>query len=118
VAIVTGGNTGVGYETTLQLALRKAKVYIAARSSTKAADAISKIKSLDPSAQVEYLPLDLANLESVRSAVDKFLREEEKLDILICNGGIIAQEFCLAENGIELTFQTNYLGFSLCFRLF
>ena len=107
---MTGGNTGIGYETTLHLALHGAKVYLAARSPSKAADAILKIKSQDSSTQVEYLPLDLASLESVRKAAEQLIQNEEKVDILVCNAAVIAQELCFAENGIEMDFQTNYLG--------
>jgi NAD(P)-dependent dehydrogenase (short-subunit alcohol dehydrogenase family) len=110
VAIVTGGNRGIGYETTLHLALHKAKVYVATRSPPKAADAISKIKAIDPSAEVYFLPLDLSNLESVRNAADRILMDEKKVDILVCNAAVISQEYILEDNGIERDFQINYFG--------
>jgi NAD(P)-dependent dehydrogenase (short-subunit alcohol dehydrogenase family) len=52
----------------------------------------------------------LSNLESVRNAAEQFIQNEEKVDILVCNAAVITQELCFAENGIEMDFQTNYLG--------
>ena len=110
MAVVTGGNKGIGYETTLHLAIRKAKVYLATRSQTNASTAIEEIKAHDPSIHVEFLPLDLANLKSVREAADQILQTEKTIDILVCNAGVVAQEMSLTEDGIEIDFQTNYLG--------
>jgi len=56
------------------------------------------------------LPLDLSNLESVRTAAERVIRNEAKVDILVCNAGVVAQELSFSENGIEIDFQINYLG--------
>lgn len=113
---MTGGNTGIGYETTLHLALHGAKVYLAARSQSKALAAIEKIKSIDPSVHVEYLPMDLAQLSSVLEAAKRILHVEKVIDILVCNAGAIAPETILTDDGIEMDFQVNYLGFTV-FRM-
>jgi len=68
------------------------------------------MKSQDSSIQVEYLPLDLSNLESVRTAAERVIQDEEKVDILVCNAGVVIQELCFSENRIEMDFQINYLG--------
>jgi hypothetical protein len=110
VAIVTGGNTGIGYETTLHLALHNAKVYLGARSSEKAIAAIKQIKAQYPEAQVEFLAMDLTRLKSVQDAAERILAEEPVIDILVCNAGVFAEERTITEDGIEIDFQTNYLG--------
>jgi retinol dehydrogenase 12 len=110
VAIVTGGNTGIGYETTLHLALAGAKVYLGARSESKAAAAIAEIKSVHRTTQVEFLPIDLSCLDSVREAAEHVLRLENVIDIIVCNAGVIATEMRVAHDGIEMDFQVNYLG--------
>lgn len=69
-----------------------------------------KIKSQDSSTQVEYLPIDLSNLESVRKAAEQIIRDEKKVDILVCNAAVVTQELCFADNGVEMDFQINYLG--------
>jgi len=85
-------------------------VYLAARSEQKAITAIATIRSIYSTAQVEFLQLDLESLESVRTTAETFLGKEDKLDILICNAGIIAKDIELTLDGIEKDFQINYLG--------
>jgi NAD(P)-dependent dehydrogenase (short-subunit alcohol dehydrogenase family) len=113
---VTGGNAGIGYETTLHLALHGAKVYLAARSESKATAAIEKIKAINSNAQVEFLPMDLAHLQSVREAAGQILHVEKVIDILVCNAGVITSETKLTDDGIEIDFQVNYLGIKV-FRI-
>jgi len=92
VAIVTGGNTGIGYATVQFLARKGAKVYIAARSGDKARDAIREIEAeLQKDAtgenvgSVHWLPLNLSDPRLAKEAGTQFLREEERLDILVNN---------------------------------
>ena len=113
---MTGGNNGIGYETTLHLALHGAKVYLAARSQSKAMVAIERIKAINPIVQVEFLTLDLAHLQSVHEAAEWILHVEKVIDIIVCNAGIIAPETQLTDDGIELDFQVNYLGIKV-FRM-
>jgi NAD(P)-dependent dehydrogenase (short-subunit alcohol dehydrogenase family) len=82
---VTGGNTGIGYETVKQLLLKNAKVYLAARSVDKAAAAIKRLEGETKKSAV-FLQLDLADLPSVRRAAESFLAQEARLDILFNNG--------------------------------
>lgn len=89
VAIVTGGNSGIGYETALQLATHGARVYIAARSKSRIVDAIAQMKSsTQRNLDLEALDLDLSSLRSVESAAKAFMRAEARLDILINNAGV------------------------------
>lgn len=111
VAIVTGGNTGIGYETTLQLALHGARVYVAARSPDRATKAIDQMKaSHKEDLDLHFLELDLQNLQSVKDAAATFMRTERRLDILINNAGIMAVPFKLTTDGFETQWQTNHLA--------
>lgn len=85
ITLVTGGNTGLGYETAKVLLLKGAKVYIAARSAEKANAAIAKLKEATNQTAF-FLHLDLADLTSVQRAASAFLAAESRLDILYNNG--------------------------------
>jgi NAD(P)-dependent dehydrogenase (short-subunit alcohol dehydrogenase family) len=81
-----------------------------ARSEEKATTAIGKIKAIDSTSQVEFLHLDLESLENVRTAAETFLRKEDRLDILICNAGVMTRDLELTRDGIAKDFQVNHLG--------
>ena len=59
---------------------------------------------------MEFLPLDLGSLKSVREAADRILASEVVIDILVCNAGVIADKWELTEDGVDISFQANYLG--------
>ncbi|CAO1624580.1 unnamed protein product [Sympodiomycopsis kandeliae] len=111
VAVVTGGNGGIGYETTKQLALAGAKVYLAARSEEKANKAIEKIKSESGGKEVQlnFLQLDLADLKSAQNAAEALKAKESAIHLIIANAGLMAAPYELTKDGIEIQFQTNYL---------
>ncbi|KAK5988021.1 Equisetin cluster transcription factor eqxF [Cladobotryum mycophilum] len=110
--IVTGGNSGIGYETVKQLALRNARVYIASRSKERIEDAIQQmVRSVDGAKlDLHFLQLDLQDLKSVKAAPEKFIREEPRLDILINNAGIMTVPYDLTVDGFEKQWQVNYLA--------
>ncbi|KAL0931527.1 retinol dehydrogenase [Colletotrichum truncatum] len=109
VAIVTGGNNGIGYETTKQLALRNARVYIASRSESRVNEAISKINSeVGKSLDLHFLHMDLQDLKSVKAAAANF--PDQRLDILINNAGVMNVPYKLTSDGYETQWQVNYLG--------
>ncbi len=108
-ALVTGANTGLGFETAKVLAQRGATVYVACRSPGKAEAAIEAILEDTPSASVHFVALDLGNLESVRAAAAS-LAELPSLDLLINNAGIMTPPFSLTEDGFECQFGVNHLG--------
>ncbi|KAJ3122127.1 hypothetical protein HK098_003106 [Nowakowskiella sp. JEL0407] len=110
VAIVTGGNTGLGFATVTELARKNAKVYLAARTPARAEAAIAKIKESIPAANIEFLELNLADLKQVKKAAENFLANGDRLDILINNAGIMACPFELTVDGHESQFATNHLG--------
>ena len=118
VILVTGGNSGVGKETVLQLAKHRPKrLYLAARSKAKYEEALADIKVAVPDATVDFLELDLASLSSVKQAADKVLSENDRLDILINNAGIAGQPHGLTRDGYELVFGTNHMGHALLTKL-
>ncbi|TDL15958.1 short chain dehydrogenase [Rickenella mellea] len=114
VAIVTGGNTGLGRELVKQLALHNAKVYMASRTESRALAAIDDLNKENPDlskkAGVFFLQLDLSNITSCQTAARNFLEKESRLDILINNAGIMATPFELTTDGFDVQFQSNYLG--------
>ncbi|RKL25858.1 hypothetical protein BFJ72_g13976 [Fusarium proliferatum] len=75
VYIVTGGNAGIGFNTVLELAAHKAKVYMGARSEAKANAAIVEIKGQHPQADISVLVMDMMNLKTVKAAADEFARQ-------------------------------------------
>lgn len=86
VCIVTGGNTGIGYETCLALAQYNAKVYVASRVESRARDAMKRIEAEltkdGTTAQLEFLHLELDNLRQCKAAAEKVAERESRLDIL------------------------------------
>ncbi|KAJ1565303.1 hypothetical protein HK096_003541 [Nowakowskiella sp. JEL0078] len=110
VAIVTGGNAGLGFATVEGLARSNIKVYMASRNEDKAKSAIEKIKASNPSANVLFLKLDLSDWKQTKSAAQLFLESEERLDILVNNAGIFSVSFELNKVGFENVFATNHIG--------
>ncbi|KAJ3254220.1 hypothetical protein HK103_007465 [Boothiomyces macroporosus] len=109
VYIVTGGNTGIGYITCLELARKGALVYMASRSRDRGMAAIEKIKK-ETGKNVEFLQLDLQDLKQVQQAAKDFLKLDKPVDCLVNNAGIMACPFSLTKDGIESQFGTNHVG--------
>ncbi|MEJ2304778.1 MAG: SDR family NAD(P)-dependent oxidoreductase [Anaerolineales bacterium] len=110
IAIVTGANSGIGYEMARALAHKKATVILACRDMDKGGAAVGQIAQEYPEAKAELLQLDLSDLASVRSFADQFTSHYESLDILINNAGIMRTPFGKTVDGFELQFGTNHLG--------
>ncbi|GAA5961040.1 hypothetical protein JCM3765_006511 [Sporobolomyces pararoseus] len=111
VAVVTGANAGLGLITVQNLYEKGCKVYVAARSKEKAEEAIEEIISHIPQGQpsnLVFLPFDLTDLQSIREAAHTIERNEERLDIVVNNAGVMAWPYKIV-NGIEVQFW-NHLG--------
>jgi dehydrogenase/reductase SDR family protein 13 len=107
--LVTGANSGIGKETARGLAGRGARVVLAGRSEEKTRAAIDEIVADTGNANLDFIPLDLADLESVRLAAKTFLASGEPLNVLINNAGIAGTQGQTA-SGFELAFGTNHVG--------
>ncbi|EHK17827.1 uncharacterized protein TRIVIDRAFT_44846 [Trichoderma virens Gv29-8] len=113
VALVTGGNAGIGLQTVKQLALHGAKVYLGARSESRAKQAIDSILSEYQTINKEHiiwLPLDLSKPSNIVEAARLLSSWENRLDILINNAGIAAEDFTTTAEGFEFTIAVNHIG--------
>jgi NAD(P)-dependent dehydrogenase (short-subunit alcohol dehydrogenase family) len=111
LAIVTGANSGLGYETALALAQAGAEVVVAARNADKSNHAVAQIRAQVPNANVRFEPLDLASLASVSAFSTKLVAEARPLDLLINNAGVMAlAKRQVTRDGFEMQLGTNYLG--------
>jgi NAD(P)-dependent dehydrogenase (short-subunit alcohol dehydrogenase family) len=117
-AIVTGANTGIGFETAAALAAGNANVVLACRSEPKALDAMERIRARTPAADLEFIELDLASLSSVEVFATAYRSGHQRLDLLINNAGVMVPPLGHTEDGFELQFGCNHLGhFALAGRL-
>jgi NAD(P)-dependent dehydrogenase (short-subunit alcohol dehydrogenase family) len=107
--VITGANSGIGFEATLGLVGAGARVIMACRNPSKGAAALEHIRTLHPGALVEVLPLDLASLASIRTFADELAGVTTRVDALINNAGLIGIRGD-TEDGFEMTIGVNHLG--------
>ncbi|SNY77920.1 NAD(P)-dependent dehydrogenase, short-chain alcohol dehydrogenase family [Nocardia amikacinitolerans] len=108
--IVTGANSGLGFETAKELARHGAHVILTARDNAKGASAIDRLHAQVPKADVELKLLDLADLDSVRDFAADINQVGQPLDAIINNAGVMWPPRTLTKQGFELQFATNHLG--------
>ena len=117
-AVVTGANTGLGYETAAALAAKGAHVVLAVRNLDKGKAAADLIARRTPGADVTLQELDLTSLASVHQAADQLHAALDRVDLLVNNAGIMMTPLGTTADGFELQFGTNHLGhFALTGRL-
>jgi NAD(P)-dependent dehydrogenase (short-subunit alcohol dehydrogenase family) len=109
-AVITGANTGLGFETAAALAGRGARVVLAVRNLEKGKQAAARITAATPGAEVELQDLDLTSLESVRTAAAQLRSDHDRIDLLINNAGVMYTPKSTTKDGFELQFGTNHLG--------
>jgi NAD(P)-dependent dehydrogenase (short-subunit alcohol dehydrogenase family) len=110
VAVITGANTGLGYETAAALADHGAHVVLAVRNLDKGKDAAARIATRSPGASVALQELDLTALESIRAAAEQLRSDHDRIDLLINNAGVMMTPKSSTKDGFELQFGTNHLG--------
>lgn len=106
VVLVTGANSGIGYETARALAAAGAKVLLGCRNAQLGQKAVADIQQAHPQAQVELVSLDLTSSVSIQACADSITQ----LDILICNAGSMSMTYVTTEKGIERTVAVCHLG--------
>ncbi len=110
VIIVTGANSGIGFEAAKEFARKGAQTILACRSLDKAQGALDRIRAEIPNAPVEIMQLDLASLASVHQFAEAFKAQYDRLDVLANNAGIMMTPYGTTEDGFERQFGTNHLG--------
>lgn len=110
VAVITGANGGLGLASAKALAGKRAHVVMAARNQAKAADARTEILTAHPSASLEIVELDLGSLASVAAAAKKIAAKHSRIDILMCNAGVMAMPQGTTEDGFDTQMGINVLG--------
>ncbi|MCX5738302.1 MAG: oxidoreductase [Proteobacteria bacterium] len=110
VALITGANSGIGWEAARVLAARGAKVILACRSAERGNEAVTRIATLSPRADVRFLAMDLADLDATRRAAEQVRKDPARLDLLINNAGLMATPQGRTAQGFEMQFGVNHLG--------
>ena len=110
IAVITGANTGLGYETAAALAAKGAHVVLAVRNLDKGKEAVRRIEREAPTADVTLQELDLSSLDSVRTASDQLRSEYDPVDLLVNNAGLMYPPRQTTTDGFEMQFGTNHLG--------
>lgn len=112
--IITGANSGIGYETAKDLALKGNTIIAASRKKKSTLQIIQelneKCKSKSTNGKVLFYDLDLSSLKSVKNFAEQVKKDFSTIDILICNAGIMNTPYKLTEDGFESQFQTNHLS--------
>jgi NAD(P)-dependent dehydrogenase (short-subunit alcohol dehydrogenase family) len=109
-AVITGGNSGIGFEAARVLAGRGARLILGCRDRGKAHDAVTRIRAAAPGADVRVVPLDLASLDSVKAAAGQIRSACEGIDLLINNAGVMMPPYGRTADGFELQLGVNHLG--------
>ena len=110
-ALITGANSGIGYQAALELARHGAHVYLACRNAQKGSEALARLQQQVPGSSAELVQLDVSSLADVRRFAAGFLAHHRSLDLLINNAGVMAlSPRQVTPEGFERQFATNHLG--------
>jgi len=117
--LITGGSAFIGAETARALHATGAAVYITVRDTAKGQKVVNDILKSDPTnkAPIHMIEMTLDDLGSVRQGAQAFLQQSDKLNLLICNAGVMATPYALTRDGYETQLATNYLSHFLLFQL-
>lgn len=117
VVIITGANSGIGFETVKALAAQGADVVMACRNADRAKTALDEIQDAVPSANIQAMSLDLASFESIKTFAKQFQARYQQLDVLINNAGLFPLTQQTTLDGFEMQFGVNHLGHFLLTHL-
>ena len=115
LVIVTGANTGIGFEAARAMAAVGARVVFACRNAEAGKEAVARTVAQHPNANAEFSKLDLASLDSVRAFAERFA--SESIDVLVCNAGVVNSEYQEVEGGFEHTVGVCHVGHFLLTQL-
>jgi retinol dehydrogenase-14 len=115
--LVTGATSGIGYEASLELARRGARVVMVGRDAGRTEKARSEVAARSGSADVAHLLCDFSSQRSIRTLADAFRAGHDRLHVLVNNAGGVHKQRRLTEDGLEATFAVNHLGYFLLTRL-
>ncbi|HEY7547617.1 MAG TPA: SDR family oxidoreductase [Blastocatellia bacterium] len=115
--LVTGANSGIGKATAEALARMGARVAIVCRSRERGLPALEEIKKKSDTSTVELMTCDFASQKQIRRLADEFLSGHDRLDVLINNAGLMRRHRETTEEGLEMTFAVNHLGYFLLTNL-
>jgi NAD(P)-dependent dehydrogenase (short-subunit alcohol dehydrogenase family) len=101
----------------LVAAKNPAHIFFSGRNAVRATELISKVKATSPETKLSFIECDQTSLASVQQAVNKFLSESKRLDVLMCNAGVMALDPGVSKDGYEIQFATNHLGHALLIKL-
>lgn len=110
VIIVTGGNSGLGYESVKAFAEKGAQVILASRSADRGEEARASILGDVPKGKIEVMTLDMADLSSVKAFSQEFKKKHDRLDVLMNNAGIMTTPYFRTRDGFEGQMGTNHIG--------
>ncbi len=110
IALVTGSDSGIGFETAKELALNDYHVIMASRDESNATNAIEKILAINKKATLEFCYVNLNSLDLVNDLANNVIKNYQNLQILVNNAGINDNPFAVTKDGFEETFQVNYLS--------
>src|SRR5437762_7492276 len=114
VCLVTGANAGIGKETALGLAKLDATLVMLCRDRARGETALREIKHRSGNDKIELITCDLGSQKSIEHFANEFKQHHDRLDVLVNNAGVLMRERSLNEEGVEITFAVNHLGY---FRL-
>jgi len=110
ICLITGATDGIGKATALKLALQGYKVVITGRNRDKIQDVIKKISGIYKNARLDFIQADLSDISQVETLIETIKSRYSKLDVLINNAGVVTPRYKLTRDGLENTYQVNYLS--------
>ncbi|KAF1917546.1 retinol dehydrogenase 14 [Ampelomyces quisqualis] len=118
VFLITGGTTGLGASAISFIAAQNPEhIFFSGRNQKRASEVISGVQQASPSTKLTFLECDLSSLASVKSSALEFLSKSSRLDVLMCNAGVMALPASQSKDGYEIHFATNHLGHALLTKL-